>query len=379
MAQQSDIEWTDGTWPIVQGCSYESPGCKNCYAVPVIWRLAHNPIGKIAKPLQGLVEERGEHRVWTGKVALRRDRLDWPLTWKKPQMIFVPSHGDLFHEDVPDDFIDKVFAVIALTPRHTYQVLTKRAARMRAYFEGCDLMKDLIDFSRPWYGLTHWHRRGGVSAAIESLISKGFKYAPVRVLPLPNVWLGVSTEDQARADERIPHLLATPAAKRFLSAEPLLGPIDLNAAWHGECALSAECWGDCRWCDKGYPPLHNCRAREGLYVDRERSGLDWVIVGGESGPGARPLHPQWVRTLREQCQGAGVPFFFKQWGNWRPPLDGETYDTSKGRAGAPPAFIVAYDGTVHCFHPEGGGEVMLGVGKKAAGATLDGVEHRAMP
>src|SRR5262249_14134601 len=132
-----------------------------------------------------------------------------------------------------------------------------------------------------------------------------------------NVWLVVSCEDQANADARIPDLLAAPAAVRGVSCEPLLGPIDFSTAWHGEWALESECWGECNWCVKGYPALHNCQRKEPFSGRHDRSGLDWVIAGGESGPGARPMHPDWARALRDQCGAAGVPFFFKQWGEWR--------------------------------------------------------------
>lgn len=369
MAQQSDIEWTDGTWPIVQGCSYESPGCKNCYAVPLVWRLAHNPLAKIAKPLRGLVEERGGHRVWTGKVALRRDRLDWPLKWKKPQMIFVPSHGDLFHEDVPDEFIDKVFAVMALTPRHTYQVLTKRAARMRQYFEerwqGTPARRYQVGkevFQLPAGGETgRFHQ---VEAAVIELAEdlgladpdndalwneKGEMLARQFAWPLPNVWLGVSVEDQRHADERIPHLLAAPAAKRFISAEPLLSGIDLTTLCPGHYFVDAM--SGTKYHDSPEPSPTASTGK-----------LDWVIAGGESGPGARPMHPDWVRDLRSQCARAGVPFFFKQWGDWCPYI---------GRGAPPHRFSEwqALDATWVAYR----------IGKKAAGAMLDGVEHRAMP
>ncbi|WP_043588095.1 phage Gp37/Gp68 family protein [Geminisphaera colitermitum] len=169
-----------------------------------------------------------------------------------------------------------------------------------------------------------------------------------------HVWIGTTTGTQQAADERIPHLLSIPARVRFLSVEPMLGPVDIEE--------------------------HLDDQIDGGYV-LGSSPIHWVICGGESGPGARPMHPDWSRSMRDQCAAAGVPFFWKQWGDWREPLPGEEYDTSKGRAGSPPAFIVAPDGSVHCYHNDRteGGAVMLRVGKKAAGRLLDGVEHDEFP
>ena len=226
----TDIEWTDETWNPVTGCTKVSPGCDHCYAERVTERFH----GK------GAFE----------RIVLHPDRLDKPLHWRKPRKVFVNSMSDLFHEQVPDTFIGLVWQVMAETPQHTFQILTKRHARMRS-------------FLRQWPNYE----------------------------PLPNVWLGVSVEDQKWADIRVPALIQTPAAVRFLSCEPLLGPVRI-----------------------GYMSL-----------------LDWVIVGGESGPGARPMHPDWARDLRDQCEAAGVPFLFKQWGGIRPKaggreLDGRTWD-----------------------------------------------------
>lgn len=363
MADKSSIEWTDATWPIVQGCDYESPGCTHCYAVPLLWRMAHNPNPAISGPLQGVVAKNAAGKLhFTGKVALREDRLDWPLKWKEPRQIFVPSHGDLFHPSVPDWFIDKVFAVMALCPQHTFQVLTKRSKRMREYLSTPDVAarvwkaaNEIPDCSERLY--------------LRALGMNGGDWGGATPWPLRNVWAGVSTEDQPRADERIPDLRATPAAVRFISAEPLLGPLDIAEHLIGEeehgIDMSREVGGRVGACTGWIPPL------------------DWVIAGGESGPRSRPMHPDWVRSLRDQCATARVPFFFKQWGNWREAQEGDEFDTSRGRASKPPAFIVKPDdGTVHCFmppNPDPRCRVMLEVGKKAAGATLDGREHREFP
>lgn len=271
MADGTGIQWTDATWPIVQGCDYESPGCAHCYAVNVLWRLAHNPNPKISAPLQGLVakDERG-YRHFTGEVQLREDRLYWPMTLRKPRRIFVPSHGDLFHDAVPDDFIDKVFGMMWACPQHQFQVLTKRAARMMDY------TKQLPQ-----------RQRNRVAEGGGQIVA----------FPLPNVWLGVSVEDRARL-ERLNYLRETPATVRFVSIEPLL-----------------EDLGTVDW-----------------------RGIHWAIVGGESGPKARPFNVDWAASLRDQCKSAGVAFFLKQLGTdpWFGPTQ---YGPSSGhhikdRAGA---------------------------------------------
>ena len=252
MADNSRIEWTDATWNPITGCSRVSRGCGGpdgggCYAERLAaTRLRRHPSRR------GLTDRHGR---WTGEVRFNRQWLHQPLGWRKPRRIFVCAHSDLFHERVPDEWIDRVFGVMAQCPRHVFQVLTKRAQRMRDY----------------------------VRARSRA------RYAPL----LRNVWLGVSVEDQPTADERIPVLMETPAVVRWISAEPLLGPIRL------------------RWIDA--PLLH------------------WVVAGGESGPNARPMDPDWVRSLRDQCEYLGAPFFFKQWGGVRPKaggrvLDGRTWD-----------------------------------------------------
>lgn len=369
MADSTHIEWTDATWNPITGCSVVSPGCTNCYAMKLAGtRLQHHPSRK------GLTAPSKAGPVWTGEVRFNHEWLDQPLRWQRPRRIFVCAHGDLFHESVPDAWIDQVFAVMALAPQHTFQVLTKRSARMRAYLTAEGVEKRII------------HEAFRIDCEAGAWMSADLEIAGVHPLPLPNVWLGVSAEDQPRADERIPDLLATPAAVRFVSLEPLLGPIDLEAAWHGESALSVECWGDCGWCASGYPPLHNCRKHEPPLVDVEkgRSGLDWVIVGGESGD--RPMHPDWVRTLRDQCAHAEVPFFFKQWGTnlpWEPLDEGVCWKSQAGEVRDRHALgdvddpksgwsdECLYDGDDICVHQH--------VGKKAAGRLLDGVEHNAMP
>lgn len=259
MSTKTSIEWTDVTWNPVRGCSLVSAGCANCYAM----KQAHR-FSQPGHPYEGLTELGPQGPRWTGKVTLVPDALDEPLHWKKPRRIFVNSMSDLFHEDVPFDFVHWVFSTIRKTPHHTYQILTKRPDRMRQF-----MAEYLVPRERLGWG-------------------KGF---------YSHVWLGVSIEDQETADARIPILLETPAAVWFVSAEPLLGPTSFRwATW--------DSWKD----------LNGNRRRVVDQHDGLRM-LNWVIVGGESGPGARPCDVAWIRTIKEQCQEGGVPVFVKQLGS----------------------------------------------------------------
>lgn len=293
MADHTNIEWTDATWNPITGCAVVSPGCKNCYAMKLAGtRLKHH------KSRAGLTRSTKAGPVWTGDVRLNEDWLFQPLRWKRPRRIFVCAHGDLFAEGVPAEWIDRVFAVMALSPQHTFQVLTKRAGRMRGYLA-----------AGAWRGA-----RENIGDCAQAMSARFRVAGMMAAWPLPNVWLGVSAEDQAHADERIPDLLATPAAKRFASAEPLLGPIEFN----GVSSDRRETWN---W----------LRGETGtMYPDGPDfdygAKLDWIIVGGESQRGARPMHPDWARSIRDQCQAAGVPFFFKQWGAWASIYDRDLED-----------------------------------------------------
>ncbi len=268
------IEWTDATWSPTVGCAKVSPGCDNCYAIRTAARFQSSPAyaGTVQRGLSGLD--------WSGTVNSLPDRLDAPLHWRQPRRIFVNSMSDLFHDAVPDEFIARVFAVMAEAGQHTFQLLTKRHGRMRSLLTDPD-----------------WRFQGMVGAARYDLGNRspmpepGEPEDPSFGWPLPNVWLGVSVEDQKRADLRVPALLDTPAAVRWISAEPLLGPVTFRwATW--------QPWD----------------AHVNNHLDGLRR-LSWVVVGGESGPGARPMHPDWARTLRDQCTEARVPFFFKQAGS----------------------------------------------------------------
>jgi len=307
MGDNSAIEWTDATWNPVTGCTKVSQGCKNCYALRDWPRLSANP---------KLTAYHG--RQFTD-VRCHPERLDQPLRWRRPRRIFVNSMSDLFYPGLPDEFIDQVFAVMALAPRHTFQVLTKRPARMWEYLVRA-------------HGNGTPRREGIVKGRAWSMLGKMEKYAHRdvngRPWPLPNVWLGVSVEDQATADERIPILLDTPAAVRWVSAEPLLGPVNLGEPLSG--------------------PVN------GWHTALDH--LDWVVAGGESGPKARPSHPDWFRSLRDQCKAAEVPFLFKQWGEYAP----NWYNDAAG-------------------NPIAGTEWMDRIGKKATGRLLDGALHDEYP
>lgn len=324
MAEHTSIEWTDATWNPITGCSIVSPGCTNCYAMKLAGtRLRHHP------SRAGLTHGSKAGPVWTGEVRLNRQWLDQPLRWKRPRRIFVCAHGDLFAENVPDEWIDQVFAVMALAPQHTFQVLTKRAARMRAYVSALPARSEAVARAAAclWPGADGFEAYYPVEEAIRS--------------PLPNVWLGVSAEDQQRAGERVPDLLATPAAIRFVSAEPLLGPL------HIKWSISRKA------IDIAAGFLTNGHFSPSLDTLRP---LDWIIVGGESGPGARPMHAEWVRSIRDQCAAAGTAFFFKQWGQYLP----------AGQADAAGRKCDAVSGYLHAI-------------KAITGRRLDGVEHNAMP
>lgn len=366
MSGKTKIEWADRVWNPVSGCTKVSQGCKLCYA-KTIHDMRHQAYleGKKIAPQYA-------HPFET--VQLMPDRLGYPLSLQKPSRIFVNSVSDLFHEDVPDEFIAQVFAIMALASRHTFQVLTKRPQRMR------DLLDDgafigivsgmishyAIDLTSP-----HNRKRDDLRATAPDV--DGGEW------PLPNVWLGVSVENQEAADERIPLLLQTPAAVRFLSCEPLLGPLDLEGGdsypskgwlrgWHAEQQHSRECSAE-RGC-----------VCQGEAVQVQNGQIDWVIVGGESGSSKqnpRPMHPDWPRALRDQCIEHGVAFLFKQVGDWCSAADSAFGKVEGETRVIDPAGKFVEVGSVDddvntCM-------TVVRVGKKRAGRELDGVTYDQYP
>ncbi|KTR02284.1 hypothetical protein NS365_21995 [Aureimonas ureilytica] len=328
MADGTPIEWTDATWNPITGCSVVSPGCTNCYAMKLAGSRLRNTPSRA-----GLTQETKGGSVWTGEVRFNGQWLDQPLRWRRPRMIFVCAHADLFHENVPDEWIDRVFAVMALAPQHQFQVLTKRPERMQDYCCRAD----------------ERGRHPSMTAAA-LMAATGRWNTPALDLglwPLSNIWLGVSVEDHYRAAERIPILCETPAALRWVSAEPLLGAIHVSLA-----------------------------------------DIDWVVAGGESGAGARPMYPGWVRSLRDQCANAGIPFLFKQWGSW------SVHEVDAGGRIEPGMDMTSLAGIRHWIgdrfiEPDEGASVAdvihpfailaIPCGKKRAGRLLDGALHDEFP
>lgn len=297
MSSNSKIEWTEATWNPIAGCSIVSPGCHNCYAMRTAARLEAMGQAKYA----GTTKKANGKTIWTGKVNLDEQALQIPLRTRKPTVWFVNSMSDLFHEDVPDEFIDKVFAVMAIASIHTFQILTKRAERMADYC--CQLCDGKRSLGRQLESLGWDCIAGRFAIAIAYGVTpcSGQDGKPPWK-PFPNVWLGVSVEDQKRKT-RIDWLRNTPAAVRFLSCEPLLEDL--------------------------------------LEIDLE--GIGWVIAGGESGAGSRPCDLTWIRNIVAQCNAASVPVFVKQIGS-----KSEEWDTEHRKPGMGPYYGNGVK------HPKGG-------------------------
>lgn len=392
----SKIEWTERSdWNPIRGCTRVSPGCGGpgdqggCYAEAMAARFSDE--GQWG---HGYAERTAKGGRWTGKVEVQWDRLTLPLRWRAPALIFASSTSDIFHAEIPMDEVAQLFGVMIAAHHlrgHRFQVLTKRSDRMRQFLND-PAFWELANVEAGMHIMEHvdpLNRRSDDARAT----NEG-DYGPNN--PPPGIWLGVSAEDQKRADERVADLIWTPAEVRFLSCEPLLGPIDLTSIkaprWPDEPADEFDTdWrfnalevGDYYWFEPG----------QGYYGDsgdgpmREHR-IDWVIAGGESGQKARPMHPDWVRGLRDQCANATlhgdpapVPFFFKQWGEYLPVFDREVEDPdwrdcSRWQHERPKGQ----------WHNLAGGTGFHGervvyvdrVGKKAAGSMLDGREHREMP
>lgn len=355
MADGTAIEWTDATWNPITGCAVVSPGCTNCYAMRLAGtRLKHHP------SRTGLTRDTKAGPVWTGEVRFNEQWLDQPLRWSKSRMIFVCAHGDLFAEGVPDGWIMRILDVMAQAHRHTFQPLTKRPDRMLDFFRrwaDVNVEQDL-DFkgARGPAEVRAAHPSGRGQLFADMLDAMGTPPAGC-AYPLfdwaggmsrwpdsfRNIWLGVSVENQTRADQRreAMHRLAEMGWLTWVSYEPALGPVD----WKG--------WEFVRW----------------------------IVSGGESGEGARPSHPDWHRDTRNFCAARGIAFLFKQWGTWK---DGSDF--------ASDAKVVLNDGRTCDFDatelfnmdrvlavPGRNPTLMRAVGKKAAGRLLDGVEHNAFP
>ena len=266
MADKTNIEWTEATWNPITGCSRVSEGCVNCYAERLAaGRLQHHP------SRQGLTE----NGRWNGLVNFNDQWLGQPLRWRTPRRIFVCAHSDLFHPNIPSSWINAVFAVMLFSPQHTFQVLTKRPERMRLYLDG---------LAENWFDRLYPSTR--IKLARCGIGEEAWEHARGNLyLPLPNVWFGTSVENQPTANQRLPELIqcSTNAEVLWVSIEPLLGPVDMLTATGS--------------------------------ILRQ---VDWVVVGGESGPGYRPMDLEWARDLRDECAYLDIPFFMKQTAGKKP-------------------------------------------------------------
>jgi protein gp37 len=363
---KTKIEWTGKSWNPLRArrksdgkvghfCVKVSAGCKGCYAERQNgWTGTHVPYA---------LDKLDQVEVYVDADALRD-----PLRWRKPTMIFPCSMTDLFADFYTDEMIDQVMAVMALCSEHTFQILTKRPERMLRYM--LDSARDARAINDEDLRFRYYLKFGALGAQ----------------WPLPNVWLGVSVENQAAADERIPILLKTPAVVRWISAEPLLGLIKLPFL-DGDCShphLNGvdQLRGDCK--------MWKCQACEGFAREKSISShqfqwqapLDWVVVGGESGAAARPMHPDWALSLRDQCKDAGVAFFFKQWGEWAPGACAESAPKRTERA----AWFFNSEWDFAALTPKESAEMyrddepdVYRLGKHQAGRLLDGVEWSEYP
>lgn len=338
------MKWWDESWNPILGCSPASVGCANCYAERL--HTQRNKAFLAGEKVPGCYAEPFD------QVRLFPERIAEPLGWRKPRRVFVGSMTDLFHPQVEDWWLDRVFAVMALTSWHTFMLLTKRAERMRDYVTALISGARDLTTARRDMGLGLFDGLGAVATVREGL---------------PNVWLGTTAENQAMADLRIPVLLDTPAARRFVSVEPMLGPVDLHDYLRPGGPKCPHVDGEDGCCTHPDAPTPECFPGSGC-PEHNGKHLDWVICGGESGPGARPMNPVWARILRDQCAASFVPFLFKQWGEWTPTVGGRVHDDCQISPGFK-ADRHDWEGDVRSYR----------VGSRAAGRVLDGRTYDAMP
>lgn len=317
MSSKSKIEWTQASWNPLVGCTKVSEGCRNCYAI----RFSHR-MSTTVPSYFGITKKINGKPEWSDKIRVDRNKLRQPLTWKRARMIFVNSMSDMFHERVDDLNIAEIFAIMATESRHTFQILTKRPQRMATLLTDEPFKKSVETLLHNW----------GYSLKLDN------------VWPLRNVWVGASVENGKSAIERVPYLLMTPAAIRWISAEPLLGRIT-------NCSLGVKL-----------------------------RGIQWIVAGGETGPNARPAHPDWFRALRDLCVSSGVPFFFKQWGEWGTVENLNVYKNSQ-LAIVDPATgdFFLRNKNYNLLMPVEKSRYMIRAGRKAAGRLLDGKEWNEYP
>lgn len=341
---ESAIEWlwpqgyTGMAWNPITGCTKTSPGCANCYAetMSIRFKNVHGYGGNYIPNSEGRAD-----------ILFHEDRLQAPFGWKNPRCVFVNSVSDLFHEDVPFEWVDKIMSVIALNPKHLFLALTKRPARMLEYFQHGETMlqdrcDDVASMAAQKFGIV-WDSRGSDPNNYERRTTA--QVSNRRVFPgwpLPNLWLGTSVENQHFADERLPILRQVPAVVRWASVEPLLGPIDFTKHFERSDKLR-----------------RNVTGMAGLWDESDTTSIDWAVFGGESGAGARPMHPAWLYHGISAADQAGIPVFFKQWGNYRPIIQGDT---------KPVQFVKFKRGVSDPGDPQA--RPMVKVGKKIAGAEL---------
>lgn len=392
---KTNIEWADLVFNPFRGCLKVSEGCKNCYAITTAHQLntrfknaGNEAARKVAAKYEGLTKvlTNGEKN-WTGEVQVDYDTMMQPFKWKKGKRIFVNSMSDVFYEKISVADIAILFAVMFLTPQHTYMILTKRPERMNEVLNSEEFTRNVnfvvsnmkIDL------LKQKDVKGWLETTKEILLSNELlpHCKNICSFPFKNIWLGVSVENQATANERIPLLLSTPAHIRFLSMEPLLGEVDLtefyNENGYHQNFLTGQWFTKCNH-EEVFPVKYG--------ILNEQNKLDWVIVGGESGSKARPMNPRWVEKIQQDCEKANVPFFFKQWGEWIglnnknkyvPNLAESTFYYETMEEDELAVYEVKLNNIRRNLHMFPDDEMVLRVGKHKAGRLLNGKEFNEFP